>query len=120
MKVVIVTCGSKSGAEKWKKDAECPFTILIDSSRKLYQMFGMNRSIAKVWGTSSMNNYAENIIAGQKLFAPFDNDDVNQMGGDIIISKSGVIRFLHVSKTSFDRPSLQDILQIPILGQTII
>lgn len=99
----------------------------------------MNILSEQVWGVEEMVYYAESMAKDiplpkssqyvhddpQQVYAKFlktkmfysscsklkfyDNLFL-QMGGDFIIDKDGVVRYMYCSKKSIDRPSVQDIL----------
>lgn len=112
-KIIVITFGLREGALRWLDDMKCPFPFLMDHSRKLYHYFGLKRSVLKVWGVSSLVYYAEAMVAGRSLPKPYENvhDDPQQMGGNFIIDKHGIARFLYPSKTSLDRPEVEVLLQ---------
>ena len=66
--------------------------------------------MSKVWNISSLVYYAEQKLAGRKLFSMLEEDDPHQLGGDFIIDKNGKLIFVYPSKTSTDRPSVDFLL----------
>ncbi|KAK7103752.1 hypothetical protein V1264_018589 [Littorina saxatilis] len=112
--IVIVSFGLYEGAVKWLKDTKCPFQMLIDSKRQMYQEFGLKRSAFKVWSVECMVYYGEQMRAGKKLPSPYENvhDDVNQMGGDFIVSDKGKLVLCYPSQASTDRPAVNSLLQV--------
>lgn len=111
-KILIVSFGERSGALKWIEQTDCPFEMVLDSRRKIYHAFGLTRSVYKVWSIESLVYYAEQLVAGRDLPKPFENihDDPNQMGGDFILTSQGVIKLSYCSKSSADRPSVNQLL----------
>lgn len=91
--------GDQKGAQQWLVETSCPFPMLLDSQRK-------------VWGVEEMVYYAESMAKNIPLPKPsqYVNDDPQQMGGDFIIDKAGVVQYMYCSKKSMDRPSVQDII----------
>lgn len=112
-KVIVITFGLREGALRWIDDMKTSFPLLMDQHRKLYHFFGLKRSVVKVWGVSSLVFYAEALVAGKSLPKPYENvhDDPQQMGGNFILDKHGVTRFLYASKTSLDRPEVELLIQ---------
>lgn len=110
---MVVSFGLQDGAELWLQDTKVPFTMLLDSARKVYHAFGLYRSVQKVWGVVSMVYYGEAMLTGKPLPKPYENvhDDTQQMGGDFILDKTGVVRFLYPSQTNTDRPSVDRIVE---------
>lgn len=112
-RIVLVSFGVREGALKWLTDTSCPFDMLLDKGRQTYHMFGLKRSVFKVWSISGMVYYAEQMRAGQKLPSPYENihDDPNQMGGDFVVARDGQVLLAYCSQTSKDRPTVDTLLQ---------
>lgn len=51
------------------------------------------------------------LASGGDLISPYSNirDDPNQMGGNMIIDKAGIYRFIYKSTTPRDRPSVDEL-----------
>ncbi|GFO25968.1 selenoprotein l [Plakobranchus ocellatus] len=113
-RILLVSFGEQHGAKKWLEEMACPFEMLLDPQRKIYQAFGLKRSVFKVWSIACMSYYAEQLIAGRQLPKPYENvhDDPQQMGGDFILDTSGMVIFTHCSKVSSDRPSVDILLSV--------
>lgn len=111
-RLVIVSFGVREGAQLWLTEMKCPFPMLLDAQRQIYHMFGLTRSVYKVWSVSCMVYYGEQMRTGNKLPSPYENihDDVNQMGGDFIMSAEGKLILSHCSQSSTDRPTVDALL----------
>lgn len=112
-RLILISFGVREGAERWLQDMDCTFPMLLDRHRQLYQLFRLKRSAFKVWSVSCLVYYSEMIRAGKKLPSPYENvhDDVNQLGGDFIVSQDGTLVLCYCSKTSMDRPSVDSLLE---------
>lgn len=112
VKILIVSFGEQAGAIKWLEQTQCPFDMVLDGERKIYQAFGLSKSVYKVWCIESLVYYAEQLVAGRELPKPFENvhDDPHQMGGDFLLDSQGVIKMSYCGKSSTDRPSIDQIL----------
>lgn len=110
--VVLISFGLEEGARKWLEDTKATFPMLLDIERNVYASFGLPRSVFKVWGVGSMIYYAEKLAQGVSLPKPYENihDDANQMGGDFIVDKNGILRFTYCSAHSADRPDVQKVI----------
>jgi len=110
--VLVVSFGQREGARRWAEETKCPFPVLLDPHRKIYQAFGLYRSVFKVWSISCLVYYAEQISTGRELPKPFENihDDPQQMGGDFLLSADGTVNFTHPSQAANDRPSIGQII----------
>uniref|UniRef100_UPI00358FC42E uncharacterized protein isoform X2 n=1 Tax=Myxine glutinosa TaxID=7769 RepID=UPI00358FC42E len=63
-KCVDEALGFEQGALHWLQETMCPYDMLLDSHKKLYNAFGLGRSLFAVWNIHSMFCYAERILAG--------------------------------------------------------
>lgn len=104
----------QSGARLWLEQTKCPFPMFIDNDRKLYQAFGLKRSVFKVWNTSTLAYYAEQKRSGRPLVGLFEEDDPTQMGGDFIIGCHGNMKLVYRSKVANDRPTVEELLKVLI------
>ncbi|GFR76811.1 selenoprotein L [Elysia marginata] len=113
-KVLLVSFGEEYGAKRWLEETGSSFDMVLDPQRKIYQAFGLNRSVSKVWSIECMCFYAEKLIQGRTFPTPLENvhDDPQQMGGDFILDAAGTVILTHCSKISSDRPSMETLLSV--------
>lgn len=113
LKILIVSFGEERGAENWLKETQCPFDMVLDSERNIYKAFGLERSVSRVWSIACMVYYTEQLLLGRDLPKPMENvhDDPQQMGGDFILDKQGVLKMVYRSKYSSDRPTVDHLLK---------
>jgi len=112
-KVVVISFGSKEGAETWLKETSCELEMYLDPKRVVYNHLGLSRSLSKVWNIGSVRYYAGKKAQGKPLPSIHKEDDPLQMGGDFTFrcsDKSLVMS--HPSKTPIDRPSIPEILSV--------
>ncbi|KAK3094020.1 hypothetical protein FSP39_023027 [Pinctada imbricata] len=111
--IMIVSFGVREGALRWLEDTKCQYPMLLDHKRQLYNLFGLKRSVYKTWSISCMIYYAEKMTQGVPLASPYENihDDPQQMGGDFIMDKDGIMKYLYCSKLSSDRPAVADLIK---------
>ncbi len=109
--VIISFTSSIDSIRQWKNEIECPFNIYCDRDRCLYRHFGFPaNAYARVWNIETLNYYVEQKLSGKQLPMKLDkNDDPNQMGGDVIISREGLVVWVYKSKSPTDRPSVQQL-----------
>jgi|EP01049_Picozoa_sp_SAG25_P001215 hypothetical protein len=100
-------------AEEWNTSGTfyTDFIHLCDPSKALYKAFGFDRSLSGVWGAASLDFYVAEQMSGRELH-PSMGQDVNQMGGDILIDGAGTVTLPYYSKTNTDRPSVAQILEV--------
>ncbi|KAK6180779.1 hypothetical protein SNE40_008768 [Patella caerulea] len=113
-RVLLISFGVQEGAQKWLEEMNCSYDMLLDKDRKVYQAFGLKRSVFKVWSISSMTYYAQQMAEGRDLPKPYENihDDPIQMGGDFVMDKEGKMKLIYCSATPRDRPSATMLLDI--------
>lgn len=112
--VIISFTSSVSSARQWINETQCPFKLYCDPHRHLYRYFGFPaNAYARVWNVETLDYYVEQKLSGKKLPTKLDeNDDPNQMGGDVIISRDGRVIWMQRSKSPTDRPSVQQLQDV--------
>jgi len=111
--VVVVAFESLSGAKTWLAETQSKLPMFIDPERKIYKMFGLSRSIHKVFKIDVMKYYGEQLLKGALPEAQGQSDFL-QMGGDFTFGRKGstpVVTFCYPSQSSTDRPEISDILK---------
>ena len=78
--------------------------------RNSYQLLGLERSFWNSWGPRQLWYYARAVLRGQEL-SEYRGDTL-QMGGNLIVDRTGRIRYLYRSRASTDRPAVTDLLDI--------
>ena len=81
-----------------------------DPERKLYDMFGLERSIEGVWNLERIRGYAALLVAG-RLPHLINDDDLHQKGGDVVLDENGSVLFHHITEEPYDRPSIDKLLE---------
>ena len=119
----------------------CDFIHFCDPDKVFYKAYGFDRSLAGVWGPVSLDFYVKEQQSGASLHTakpavalrrsegrpnaegallawlsgrelhPSKGQDVNQMGGDILIDGDGTVTLPYYSKTNTDRPTLEAIIE---------
>jgi len=107
-RVVVISFGSALGAQAWLKETGAPFTFLLDPDRTAYRAYGLEHSLARSWGPRVWLRYAQLLLAGRQWRGI--QGDSGQLGGDIVVDSSGVIRFVYRSHDPTDRPSIRQLL----------
>lgn len=106
--VVLVSFGSRQQALRLLEETEAPFRMLLDPERKVYQAYGLDRSVVKVFHPKLFLLYFRLLLLGRKLL-PVQGDPY-QLGGDFIIDRHKIVRYAHPSDNPADRPTVQDLL----------
>ena len=112
--VIISFTSSIDSARQWKSETHCPFNVYCDRDRRLYRHFGFPaNAYARVWNIQTLDYYVQQKFSGTKLPTKLDqNDDPNQMGGDAIITREGHVVWVYKSKSSTDRPNIQQLQSV--------
>lgn len=112
--MIVSFCPDLQTAQRWDEEVGSPFVHLIDPSEKgqagaAYQSWGFPKSFQGVWSPEALKFYCDERLHGRVLH-PSQGQDVHQMGGDVMVNQQGIIVLRHYSKTSQDRPSIDDLL----------
>jgi len=98
-------------ARSYVEQTNLKWPLLIDESKDLYRAYSMERgSWWSIVGPVSIWKYVTLLLRGRKLQK--SGSDYQQLGGDILIDPSGVVRMHYVSSNPHDRPSPESILKI--------
>jgi peroxiredoxin len=108
--VLIITFGSRQGAQIWLKETCSPFRLLMDPDRKVYHAYGLERSFLRSWNLRTILTYVKLLASGRKWRGI--QGDSAQLGGDFILDSQGKILLAYRSHDPTDRPSVQDLLAI--------
>lgn len=107
--VVIISFGTPALARKWIQETQTEFIFLIDPEKKSYRAFSLEHSLMRSWNPKIWFAYARLMAWGRKWRGI--QGDSGQLGGDIIVDRSGIIRLVHRSQDPADRPPVDDILE---------
>ena len=110
-RILIVSFGTLATVEQWLEET-CPdFTVLLDRERDVYKTYQLERSY---WRSRSLRTrwaYFKAWLAGKKTHHSH-GDDTSQLGGDFIVDRDGILRFVHPSHDPVDRPSVEELIHI--------
>lgn len=108
-RIAVVTFESTPFVRAYVEDMKITWPILIDSDRALYHAYGMHHArLWDLWGPSTWWAYAKELARGKLPGRP--HADTTQLGGDVLIDPSGLVRFHHVGVGPADRPSITALL----------
>ena len=102
--------GVRDSGLEFIKSSTLPFPLVLDGTRLFYRQLGLKRSIKAVWSVATLKAYAEEKVAEVPPTPALDGDDLHVMGGDFILDKSGKLIYAYPSKTSSDRPTIDQVL----------
>jgi hypothetical protein len=94
--------------------------MLIDPDCSLYNLFRLGRSYFSVFCHEAIVGYAEEVLAGRSLIgapkaigsAAAYKPDFFLMGGDFVVDSGGRVLLSHPSKTTVDRPQIDEYLNV--------
>ncbi|XP_041928533.1 uncharacterized protein LOC121693270 [Alosa sapidissima] len=112
IRVVVVSFGCQEGALDWLKETGCPYDMLLDPQRNVYTAFGFGVSLLQVLRFNNMLQYSEFILSNLEFPRPLPTiqDDMFQLGGDVLLDDCGRVLFSHSCTSPLDRPGVDDIL----------
>lgn len=87
------------------------FDTLLDPERVAYRAYGLERSLLRSRNLQTRWYYFKAWLAGQKTHAAH-GDDTSQLGGDFIVDKLGMLRFVHPSHDPTDRPAVERLMEV--------
>lgn len=109
LRVVVVPFEARERAEAYVRATGLAWPLLIDRERTLYRAYGMGRGRwSAIWGPATLWAYARLIVRGRRVRRP--TDDVQQLGGDVLVDPTGRVALRRVGKGPADRPAVPAIL----------
>ncbi|EEG76690.1 AhpC/TSA family protein [Dethiobacter alkaliphilus] len=107
--VVVVSFDDAGGVKKLIESHKLPFVFLLDPQREVYQLYGMMyKETGSIVTWKTVLAYLKLRFAGYPKSPP--GKDVRQMGGDVVVDRDGIIRFLHRSQHPEDWPDVAELL----------
>jgi peroxiredoxin len=96
--VVAITFADPHGAAQLKRAQRLPFPTLADPSRHAYRAFGMiEGSLAEVIGPDVLLRQLAQALRGNIPYINPVTATITQLGGTVIVDRTGVVRFAHVA-----------------------
>lgn len=88
-----------------------PVPVVSDPDRLAYRAFGLDRT---TWLTffrpKVLGGYLRGLLKGYSLKKPVTGEDVRQLGGDFLLSRSGEVVYEFRSADPSDRPGVAALL----------
>lgn len=109
--VAVVTFDANFMAKAYVEQTKLRWPLLLDCDRSQYRAYQMDRATAwSIYGPASVWHYLKLLAQGRRLRWP--GSDTRQLGGDVLIDPSGIVKFHFVSTSPHDRPPPESILSI--------
>ena len=87
------------------------FTILLDRERVAYKAYQLERSRLRSWHPRVVWIYIKRWFQRGEFYDSH-GDDTSQLGGDFIVDKNGILRFVYPSHDPADRPSVDELVKV--------
>jgi len=111
IRIAVVTFEQSAVARGYARESGLRWPILVDDTRTLYRDYGMLRGTRwNIWGPRTWWAYAKELVRGRMPSAAGLGSDTSQLGGDVLVDPTGIVRFLHVGSGPADRPSVNALL----------
>lgn len=104
---MTITFGNEYWGKVWLNEMGVSFRLLLDQQRESYCAFGLERSFWGSWGPKVLWYYTKAYFQGRT--GHDTGMDTKQLGGDFIVDKHGVVRWMYRSLDSTDRPSVETV-----------
>jgi len=97
--------------ERFLKEFPQPFAMACDPDRNLYKEFRLERvSWLTFFRPKVIWGYLRLMFRGQKVRAPYTEEDVQQLGGDFILNQTGKVVYEFRSQDPTARPTMNELL----------
>jgi peroxiredoxin len=118
-RLIIIGCGQPNLIEQYAKDTKCPFPIYADPTQKLYDAFGMIRTLSlgdkkpDYIKSSFLSNVAKSAVSQLSAgSAMFQGGDIHQVGGEYLINARGDIIWSHNMNNTRDHVEVKELRTI--------
>jgi peroxiredoxin len=114
LKVVLIGISEPDVAKEFQKKYHVPFTILCDSSRRIYARYQLFEASAfREFNPTNMiptMNRARK-LGGNPFSAAFGNEMERQLGGVFAIDQKGTVQYAYRSRCQVDFPTANELLK---------
>ncbi|HXG36727.1 MAG TPA: SelL-related redox protein [Dehalococcoidia bacterium] len=106
-RIVVVSFESPAELAAFARREGSDFLFLSDPKRRAYAAFGLaaKPTLWRLFSPATVIEYLRGFLAGRPPRLPRHGTDTHQLGGDVIISQTGEVVFVHRSREPADRPS---------------
>ena len=108
--ILIISFGTFPAVQQWLKETCGDFTVLLDRERTVYNTYGLERSYWRSRNFKTRWVYFKAWLSGKETHDSH-GDDTSQLGGDFIVDKKGILRFIYPSHDPTDRPPVDNLLK---------
>jgi len=108
--VVTISFESSHWTKVWLEETQSPFPFLIDPEREAYRAYGLQASSLRAWSPRTLWFYLKAAWQGRERLGK--RGDTDQLGGDFIVDRQGIVHLAQPSRDPLDRPSVDQILKV--------
>ena len=108
VRVLILSFGTLPAARAWLEETCSPFELLLDPERRVYEAYGLVRSVVRSWNLRTLWRYVRLLASGRRWRGI--QGDSAQLGADLIVDPDGILRLAHYSYDPTDRPAADTLL----------
>ncbi len=107
--VVLITFTPPRNLHGFRRQLNLSYPVLADEARVAYRAYGLGRGRWwQVWGPQTLRAYRRLLGSGQRLRVP--TQDTLQLGGDVVVDRTGRLAYAYRSRRPDDRPSVDDLI----------
>jgi peroxiredoxin len=107
--VVTISFESSHWTKVWLEETQSPFPFLLDPEREAYRAYGLQASALRAWSPRTLWYYLKAAWQGREWLGK--RGDTDQLGGDFIVDRQGIVRLAQPSRDPLDRPSVNQIFK---------
>jgi peroxiredoxin len=109
-RIAVVTFTDPARLDAYRTHLGVDFPVVSDVDRSLYRALGLERgSLQQVWSLGTLRMYARLLRRGRRL-TRHGNDDLRQLGADVIVDVHGRIVQIFRPSSPDARPTVDELL----------
>ena len=108
--IVAVSFGTPQWVDAWLQVTGAQFPVWLDDSKQSYAAYQLTHRERASWSAKNLWYYARALARGEQLQGY--RGDINQLGGNFIVDRHGMVRFAHPSQDPTDRPAVEEMLTV--------
>lgn len=88
------------------------FPIFQDTELTMYDTLGLEKSMYKSFHFWTIWYYFKMMVFGHRIISPYRDEDISQLGGNVILDNEGNILYVHRCQRPDDRPTTESLLAL--------
>ena len=106
LRITLIANYDSETAANWLNETNVDFPFYLDRTSAVYRAMGLPVSSLKSWHVYTLWWYAKKAYQGHQIQWPRGDEEVSQLGGDMIVNSLGKIVYLYRCERPDDRPSI--------------